>query len=404
MTKNKSLKLHSEAGIMQDAVEQIFESALTYHASDIHLQPQETEVSVRFRIDGDLKEVTRIPKLNYEGIVNRIKILAKLRIDEHFSAQDGAIHYVTTTQDKVDFRVSVLPTLLGESVVFRILGTQVGGLTLKGLGLSDANQKLIMATAKKPFGMIINAGPAGAGKTTTLYAILKLLHRPEISIVTIEDPVEYKIQGIDQIQVNTQTNLTFAEGLRSIVRQDPNIILVGEIRDRKTAEIAVNASLTGHPLLTTFHSNDAATAIPRLMDMGVEPFLLASVLELLIAQRLVRRLCVHCRIKEQVDVAVLKKFLPPQPATKAKSQKITVYSAKGCRKCQKGYNGRTAIFELIPITKKMRELILTHPNTDQIWAVARQHGAQTLFEDGLEKVKQGTTSLEELIRIASEFE
>jgi type II secretory ATPase GspE/PulE/Tfp pilus assembly ATPase PilB-like protein len=290
-------------------------------------------------------------------------------------------------------------------VVFRILGKYARDLSLEKLGLSEENEKLIMATSKKPFGMIINTGPAGSGKTTTLYAILSVLNKPNISIITIEDPVEYKIPGIDQIEVNEQTNLTFAEGLRSIVRQDPNIILVGEIRDRKTAEIAVNAALTGHPLLTTFHSNDAATAIPRLMDMGIEPFLLASVLELVIAQRLVRKLCLDCRYSETVSSADLQSIFPKTYATHFNTKNTTLYKAKGCKACKHtGYKGRTAIFELITMTKELRALILKNPDVAQIWAVARQSGYKSLFEDGIEKVKSGAISLEELIRIASEFD
>jgi type II secretory ATPase GspE/PulE/Tfp pilus assembly ATPase PilB-like protein len=338
-------------------------------------------------------------------MLNRIKILARLRIDEHYSAQDGAIHHITNEGHKVDFRVSIVPTLLGECVALRVLGTYVRNLTLNELGLSTDHQRMITKTSKKPFGMIINTGPAGAGKTTTLYAILKILNRPEVGIITIEDPVEYKIPGIDQIEVNLRTNLTYADGLSSILRQDPNIILVGEIRDKKTAEIAVNAALTGHPLLSSFHANDAATAIPRMVDMGIEPFLLSSVLELVIAQRLVRKLCTHCRHAESVSKDAVLRALPDISGDLIQGAKTTRYTAKGCDKCNDtGYKGRTALFELLPISKEIRELILQRPNSQMIRNLARRSGLKTMFESGLEKVNNGETSLEELIRITSEYE
>jgi type II secretory ATPase GspE/PulE/Tfp pilus assembly ATPase PilB-like protein len=258
-----------------------------------------------------------------------------------------------------------------------------------------------MDASRKPFGMVLAVGPTGSGKSTTLYALLKTFNRNEVNLTTIEDPVEYKISGANQIQVNTQTDLTFAKGLRSIVRQDPDIILVGEIRDRETAEIAVNAALTGHLLFSTFHSNDAATGIPRLMDMGIEPFLLSSTLQLIAAQRLVRKVCENCRFSVPTTIIDLEKVLPDAKKYFSES-KMTLYRGKGCKACgNKGYQGRTAIYEFIRNTPELQDLILKNPSSQEIWAVARKQGSKSLFEDGIEKVKKGVTTLEELLRVAS---
>lgn len=362
----------------------IFDNALSYFASDIHFEPQINQILIRFRIDGILHEVCRIPVEHYENILNRIKVLSGLRIDEHFVAQDGSLRYVRDKDNAVDLRTSIVPTVEGEKVVLRVLSEYVRGFSLDALGLSSTHQQLLEQAAKKPFGMILMAGPTGSGKTTTLYGLLKLVNNPDVNIMTIEDPVEYKVLGVNQIQVNSQTNLTFAKGLRSITRQDPDIILVGEIRDQETAEIAVNAALTGHLLYSTFHANDAATAIPRLLNMGIEPFLLASTLEVIFAQRLVRKICEHCRHS-------VKKTTP----------RVGRYEGKKCEACNyTGYKGRTAIFECIHITPAMKNLILHTPSAEEIWQLARQEGSKTLFEDGMEKVKMGITTHEELLRVA----
>jgi type II secretory ATPase GspE/PulE/Tfp pilus assembly ATPase PilB-like protein len=290
----------------------------------------------------------------------------------------------------------------GEKIVLRILNAYIQGYALSDLGLLEKEQKAIEDAAAKPFGMILVTGPTGSGKSTTLYALLKYLNNPEDNIMTIEDPVEYKIAGVNQIQVNTQTDLTFAKGLRSIVRQDPDVILVGEIRDDETANIAVNAALTGHLLMSTFHANDAATAIPRLLDMNIEPFLLASTLELVVAQRLVRKICDHCRVSTTVSQKDFQKRINGSTAKFFPSQKFTLYESKGCEACNHtGYKGRTGIFEFIRITPAMEELILEHPSSRDIWKLAKSEGAWSLFEDGVEKVKNGLTSLDELLRVAA---
>jgi len=321
-----------------------------------------------------------------------------MRIDEHFVPQDGAITREVDGR-KIDLRIALVPTVYGEKVAVRLLNAYVQDYTLTDIGLSEAHCQMLQDYSKKPFGMILSVGPTGSGKTTTLYALLKLLNQPNVNITTMEDPVEYKIDGINQIQVREASNLTFARGLRSIVRQDPNIILVGEIRDQETAEIAVNAALTGHLMLSTFHANDAATAIPRLIDMGVEPFLLASTMEVVIAQRLVRKICGVCRYSLPVADAIkaaeahpdLKKYFGPGDKT---------YAGKGCVACSDtGYHGRMALFEFIEMTPEMRDLIITNPSTPQVEALARKQGSGSMFEDGLLKVKNGMTTVEELVRV-----
>lgn len=384
--------------VAPEILDEIFKDAFSYQASDIHFEPQSNEVVVRLRIDGVLQEAGRISTLHYENILNRIKVTSNLRIDEHFAAQDGSMHY---KKDYLafDLRTSIVPTVEGEKVVLRVLSSYVRGLALADLGLSEHDQRIFKEASQKPSGMILVAGPTGSGKTTTLYALLKLLNQPGVNITTIEDPVEYRLAGINQIQANLQTSLTFAKGLRAIVRQDPDIILVGEIRDEETAEIAVNASLTGQLLLSTVHANDAATVIPRLLDIGVEPFLLSSTLEFIVAQRLVRKICDHCRLSvksSSKDIAarygVAEKFFSVGT--------ITIYQGKGCANCGgTGYKGRTAIFECIRITKEMQELILKNPSSTEVRQLASKQGARLMFEDGIEKVKGSIITLEELQRV-----
>ncbi|MDA3802539.1 MAG: GspE/PulE family protein [Patescibacteria group bacterium] len=385
--------------VAPEIIDEILADAVNYKTSDIHFEPQEKEVVIRFRVDGVLQEAGRIPKEYYENIVNRLKIQANLRIDDHFSAQDGAIRF-KHRERKIDARMSLVPTLDGETIVLRLLADYMKGFALSDLGLLEENRASLKESASRPFGMILVTGPTGSGKTTTLYAVLKSIYNPQINITTIEDPVEFKIQGTNQIQVNNQTGLTFAKGLRSIVRQDPDIVLVGEIRDKETAEISVNAALTGHLLLSTFHANDAATSIPRLIDMGIEPFLLASTLELVVAQRLVRTVCDSCRHSKRVSIEEIKKSFPEADSFFSQKE-TTLYEGKGCQSCSgTGYKGRIGVFEFINITSAMRDLILKNPSSQEIWRLARKEGSISLFEDGLKKVKSGKTTLEELIRIA----
>jgi len=385
--------------IAPEIVDEIIKDALTYRASDIHFEPQVQDVTIRFRVDGALREAGKIAKEYYENILNRIKVESGMRIDEHLAAQDGAMQR-RTDDYQADLRVSLIPTVEGEKVVMRVLGSYIQSYTLADIGLDEAHRDILETAAAKPFGMILTVGPTGSGKTTTLYSLLKLLNKPDVNITTIEDPVEYKIASINQIQVREASNMTFAKGLRSIVRQDPDIILVGEIRDHETAEISVNAALTGHLLLSTFHANDAATAIPRLVDLGIEPFLLASTLEVVIAQRLVRRICEKCR----VSIPIHEAMAGLKPATSRLRQyfgtSANVYASKGCNACNgTGYNGRIALFEFITITPQMQELILKSPSTKEIAALAAKQGDDNMFKDGINKVKNGLTTLQEIIRV-----
>lgn len=380
-------------------LDEIFNDALQFRASDIHFEPREKEVIIRFRIDGHLSEAGRISREVYENILNRIKVQAHMRIDQHAGAQDGSIRYEKDGH-LIEMRVSVASVLDGEKIVLRMLMEYIRSFSLADLGFSETHQRMIVAASERPFGMILVVGPTGSGKTTTLYALIKMLNQPHRNITTIEDPVEYKMIGVNQMQVNAAMNFTFATGLRSIVRQDPNVILVGEIRDGETAEIAVNAALTGHLLLSTFHANDASTAVPRLFDMGVQPFLASSTIELIVAQRLVRRLCEACRFSRRVASTEIKKNYPAiAPFLPAKT--VTLYNSNGCAACHnRGYRGRTAIFEMIPMTPTLKELLLHNPSSQQIALAAEKEGAHTLFDDGIEKVLRGVTTIDELLHVA----
>ncbi len=386
--------------VAPEILEEIFNDAIGLRASDIHFEPQEKIVVVRFRVDGVLHEAGRIPREYYEGVVNRMKIAANMHIDEHFAAQDGAIRY-DTGNGNMDIRVSIVPIVDGEKIVLRLLSEYVRTLTLADLGFSEKNRVVLEKICYKPFGMILTTGPTGSGKSTTLYALLKLRNHPDVNISTIEDPVEYKVPGINHIQVNAETNLTFANGLRALMRQDPNVILVGEIRDGETASIAVNAALTGHLLFSTLHANDAVTSVPRMLEMGVEPFLLASTLEVVIAQRLVRRICPHCRYSYSVSAAeAAKLFLHAEKFFGKGSQLL--YKGKGCESCGGiGFSGRIAIHELLIMTPEVEDLVVKCASSAEIQVVARKQGMESLFEDGFEKMKNGVTTIEELLRVAS---
>lgn len=387
--------------VAPEVVDQIIEDALALKASDIHCEPQENGAVVRFRIDGVLHDAGRIPKEYFENILNRFKIQAKLRIDEHFNPQDGAIRFLSKTSVKpIDLRVSTIPTLDGEKVAVRVLSSYVRDLSLNDIGLPRELQEQILKSSKKAYGMILVTGPTGSGKTTTLYTLLKQVNTRQINITTIEDPVEYKIEGINQIQTNLQTNLTFARGLRSILRQDPNIILVGEIRDLETADIAVSATLTGHLLLSTFHANDVATAIPRFIDIGIEPYLVSSTLELVISQRLVRRICDSCKVSYTISKSELEKYGPEVSKFFPGGKSYTLYRGKGCSACANtGFKGRIGVFEFLTMNSDMQDLIVKHPSTKDVAELAKQQGFKPMFEDGIKKVKDGVTTMEELLRV-----
>lgn len=385
--------------VAPEIVDEIIKDALGFRASDIHFEPAVDRVVVRFRVDGSLREAGTLPKEYYDNVLNRIKVESGMRIDEHLSAQDGAIQH-RSGEYTVDLRVSLVPTVQGEKIVMRVLGSYVQGLALADIGLGESHRAILESSASKPFGMILTVGPTGSGKTTTLYALLKLLNKPDVNVTTIEDPVEYKMAGTNQIQVREATNMTFAKGLRAIVRQDPDVILVGEIRDKETAEIGVNAALTGHLLLSTFHANDAATAIPRLVDMGVEPFLLASTLEIIVAQRLVRRICNSCRYSLPVSEATKEIKVKGIDFGKYFAPTDNIYAGKGCNVCGgSGYNGRIALFEIIEMTPEMRELVNETIIARRIEELARKQGDKPMFDDGVDKVRRGITTLSEVVRV-----
>ncbi len=381
----------------------LIEQAYYMRASDIHMDAEADNSLVRFRIDGALHDVLHIPKHTQEQVIARIKYLANLRTDEHLSAQDGKIHLSTEYEDTLDLRVSVLPTIHGEKCVLRLLSTNQNRYGLSDLGMSDHDLAITKKHIKKMLGTILVTGPTGSGKTTTLYSVLKVLNSEERSISSIEDPVEYDIPGINQVQVNTQSNLNFSEGLRSILRQDPDILYVGEIRDTETAGIAINAALTGHLVLSTLHTNDSATTLPRLVEMGVEPYIIGSTVTLIIGQRLVRRICNNCRYSQILSADDLQKEFGAL-ATKLlnKKDEVRVYLGKGCDVCHdSGYSGRIGVFELLEVDDNIRELLSSNATASEIRTQAIATGMQTMFVDCWKKVLAGETTIEELLTIVA---
>jgi len=390
-----------KAASVTELVDTIVRKAWESCASDIHIDPQPGSLLIRYRIDGVLHDILSLKKELHPLVITRIKVLSGMRTDEHLLAQDGRFK-VSQDSSEVDLRVSIIPTYYGENVVMRLLVGEARALGLGELGLSDHDLEALHRYIRKPYGMILAAGPTGSGKTSTLYSILKILNSRDASIVTIEDPIEYSIAGVTQIQVNYQTNLTFAAGLRSIVRQDPNIIMVGEIRDEETAGIAVNAAMTGHLLLSTLHSNDAPTTLPRLLDMGIEPFLMASTVNVIIGQRLVRRICESCRFEYVLspeERTALSAAIPQELLARQKK----FWRAKGCEKCNNtGYIKRVGIYEILEITESIRKLIMIRANANEIREEARKGGMTTMFEDGFAKASQGITSIAEILRVIHE--
>lgn len=370
-------------------------------ASDIHIEPMREETLIRFRIDGVMQDIVRIPFTLHELIITRIKIMSRLRTDEHQMPQDGKFQF-PFEGESVDVRVSILPTNKGENVVMRLLSEKSRRYSLEDLGLAKRDYDVLHENIKKPWGMILATGPTGSGKTTSLYAILKILNRREVNIATIEDPVEYNVDTITQIQVNPRTNLTFASGLRSIVRQDPNIVMVGEIRDEETASIAVNSAMTGHLVLSTLHTNDAATTLPRLLDMGIAPFLISSTVNISIAQRLVRKICSQCIMSYEAKKEELLKHLPHQAVEALCKDKdsVLLYKGAGCNVCHhSGYNGRLGVFEILEVNDDIRELIMKNADAETIKKKAIENGMVTMFEDAIEKVHNGVTTVEEMLRV-----
>ena len=390
-----------------ELVSLLMEYAYTNLASDIHIEPLSEIVVVRFRIDGIMHKVAEYSKELHNQVVSRIKIMAKLRTDEKAAAQDGRFEMETAVQ-KIDVRVSILPITEGENVVMRLLMQRGRWFTISDLGLSESDLKKIRNNAVKPYGMILVVGPTGSGKTTTLYAILQYLNKPEVNIMTIEDPVEYNIEGVHQTQLNPAKDITFPKGLRTIVRQDPDIIMIGEIRDEETVDIAINSAMTGHLVLSTMHTNDSATTFPRLLEMGAEPFLVASSVNVAIAQRLVRSICQDCKEEYYLSETELKYFdSEPELAELLKNiakvddlSKVKLYRGRGCKICNDtGYYGRNAIFEVLELTEELRNLIIGKSSSDMIKKKATEQGMTPMIHDGIIKVLEGKTTLSEVIKV-----
>ncbi len=384
----------SDAPIIK-LVNLLVSGAIKDRASDIHVEPYSGNLKIRYRIDGILYDILNLPRRIQSPLTSRLKIMAKLNIAEKRLPQDGRIE-LKIADRLVDVRVSVIPTAFGERVVLRLLDKSGNILLLSDLGMHDDRIKLLDRLIKSPYGIILVTGPTGSGKTTTLYAALSTINRSEINIITIEDPIEYQMDGVGQIQVNPKIDLTFAAGLRSIVRQDPDVILIGEIRDRETAEIAIQSSLTGHLVFSTLHTNDAASAVTRLIDMGIEPFLVTSSIVAIIAQRLVRVLCLHCKEVYTPDAETLANL----GLNRSVLQNNTFYRKKGCNLCmQTGFRGRSAIFEIMVVDDNIRRLVLKTSDANQINELAVLQGMITLQQDGIQKVMAGITTTEEVLRV-----
>ena len=407
------LRKLAEGNAAVRVVDTLLHHAIAQNASDIHIEPQEDTLVIRYRIDGILHDAMVLPKSAANAMVARIKVLANLRLDEKRLPQDGRFA-VEASGERVSFRISILPVYYGEKVVMRLLRETVSGFTLEALGFhGDALEHLHSAT-RKTTGMLLSTGPTGAGKSTTLYTLLDIVNTPTVNISTIEDPIEYQMPRVNQTQVKPDIGFTFASGLRSLVRQDPDIIMVGEIRDKETANLAVNAALTGHLVLSTLHTNSAAGAVARLLDMGVEPFLLVSTLRVVIGQRLVRKLCAKeeymlsrnetTRLEQMVDTGVVFQALKNEGVVQKSAmwKNVPFYKPKETPECPDGYSARIGIYEVLNMTETIKQLVMANATTDQIHAQARKEGMLTMAEDGVFKAAQGITTIEEVLRVVSE--
>lgn len=417
ISKKKDLKELAEDLPVVRIVDTLLEYAIYEGASDIHIEPTEHDTVVRYRIDGILRDVMSLPKSIHTGVIARIKILSDLKIDEHRLPQDGRFK-INTEEHKVSFRVSILPVYDGEKVVLRLLQESAQVLTLQQLGLQPSSLESLQRNVKKPHGMILVTGPTGSGKTTTLYTILSILNTAKVNISTVEDPIEYRIPRINQTQINPKIGLSFANGLRSLLRQDPNIIMVGEIRDNETANMATQAALTGHLVLSTLHTNNAVTALPRLTEMQVPTFLIASTTNIVIAQRLVRKICPNCiesyllskkailELEKQINVQFILEALEREGiilSSKQSIDELLFYRGKGCKQCNsEGYKGRIGIYEVLDITEPIAKLIMEKATSDEIQAQAIKDGMLIMIQDGFIKAKMGLTTIEEILRVTKE--
>jgi type IV pilus assembly protein PilB len=396
-TLGTSDSLEDDAPIVR-FVNLLVSQAIQDKASDIHIEPGEHSLGVRYRIDGVLHEMQRAPKSIQNGVISRLKIMADIDIAERRKPQDGRMS-VRHGGRHIDLRVATLPTVWGEKIVMRILDNSSTSMSLQDLNLLDGNFAAYKKSYSKPYGMILITGPTGSGKSTTLYTTLHTVARPEINVITVEDPVEYRMTGINQVQVNPKAGLTFASALRSILRSDPDVVLIGEIRDHETAQIAIEAALTGHLVLSTLHTNDAPSAVTRLTEMGIEPFLVGSALDCVVAQRLARRLCDRCKEPDVRDSAELMRL---RFSSSLEVEPPVIYKPVGCSSCSKtGYRGRIAVHEVMTVSEEIERLTVAHASSADIAAAAREQGMLTLREDGWTKVRMGLTSIEEILRVVA---
>ena len=413
-TKEEDLKQIAEGVPAVRIVDTLIRHANAQNASDIHIEPLDESLLIRYRIDGILHDAMELPKHAAAAITARIKVLANMRLDEHRLPQDGRFG-AESGGEKISFRVSILPTYYGEKIVMRLLRDSISGFTLESIGFHGTGLERMHEAMRKTTGMILSCGPTGAGKSTTLYTLLDIVNTPDVNISTIEDPIEYQMQRINQTQVRPDIGFTFANGLRSLVRQDPDIVMVGEIRDKETASLAINAALTGHLVLSTLHTNSASGAIPRLLDMGVEPFLLVSTLRVIIGQRLVRKLCPdkekhelsrdeQARLESVIDTGAVLRALKDEKAVAkdATWKNIPFYKPTENGQTPSGYSGRNGIYEVLPVTSTIKELIMKNTGGDDIEKQARSEGMLTMSEDGIFKAAQGVTTIEEVLRVITE--
>jgi len=402
--KKAEFERMAEDAPITKVVHNILRHAAEGKASDIHIEPTRKDLRVRFRMDGVLHSSLLLPLRVHLAVIARVKILSNLKIDELRIPQDG--RFSTELENKhIDFRVSTFPTTLGEKAVLRVLDPTEGVKNFEELGLRGRNYKLLKEVMKKPYGMVLSTGPTGSGKTTTLYTMMHTLNQEGVNIITLEDPVEYFMEGVNQSQVKPEIGYTFASGLRHILRQDPDIMMVGEIRDNETAELATHAALTGHLVLSTLHTNNVMGVIPRLIDLGVAPFLIPSGLTIALAQRLARMLCPHCKkkvvAKPNIQEMIFKEMADLDDVTISKP--VEIYIPQGCRKCgHSGYSGRVGVFEVLEMTSQLADIILKEPSTSKIREEAKRQGMATMKQDGIIKAMEGTTSIEEVFRVAAE--
>jgi len=415
--KTENLKQLAQDLPIVRIVDTLLEYAIFEEASDIHIEPTEKDILIRYRVDGILREVMKLPKNLQPGIIARIKVLSNLKIDEHRLPQDGRFK-VSTSEYKISFRVSIIPVFDGEKIVLRLLNESAKILSLEQIGFQLDALEAVNLSIKKPQGMVLVTGPTGSGKTTTLYTIMNMVNKPGVNISTIEDPVEYRMPKINQSQVKPRIGFTFANGLRSLLRQDPDIIMVGEIRDNETAEIATHAAMTGHLVLSTLHTNDAVTTLPRLEEMGVPAFLIASTTNIVIAQRLVRKICTNCvqsytlnekaiqELKKKMNLDIIFHVLEKKGIildSKTPFESLLFYKGKGCKQCNNsGYKGRIGIFETLVVTKEISQMIVNKESTSKILKAATDKGMLTIIQDGFIKAKNGITTIEEVLRATQE--